>query len=183
MTASVQFRRYEEADTDALLALDEWALRDAGTDPADVPGSEDLGSVQEAYLDAGGDFIVGTVTPGDLDGAAARTPPQVGDRRLVAMGGYLPTEAGYDDERSVRGAAELHRMRVAPTHQGRGYGRVLLAELEARAVDAGFELLLATTATRQRRAVAFYPAAGYREVGRSEHGGYELVHYEKRICC
>lgn len=86
-----------------------------------------------------------------------------------AMGGYLPTEAGYDDERSVRGAAELHRMRVAPTHQGQRYGRAVLAELEARAVDAGFELLLATTAARQRRAVAFYPAAGYREVDGSTH--------------
>ena len=98
-----------------------------------------------------------------------------------AMGGYPPTEAGYDDEHSVTGAAELHRVRVRPTHQGQGYGRVLLGNLESRAVDAGFELLLATTAARQRRAVAFYPAAGYREVSRSTHDEDELVHYEKRI--
>lgn len=183
MTDRLQLRRYgtADADADALLALDEWALRDAGTDPADVPGSEDLGSVQEAYLDAGGDFVVGTVPAGDAGLDSGHTPPLVGDRCLVAMGGYLPTEAGYDDERSVTGAAELHRMRVAPTHQGRGYGRALLAELEARAVDAGFGLLLATTAARQRRAVAFYPSAGYTEVGRSTHEGYELVHFEKPV--
>jgi len=181
MTGRLQFRRYEAADADALLALDEWALRDAGTDPADVPGSEDLGSVRKSYLDAGGDFVVGTVRSVTAGANAARPPPRTGDRYLVAMGGYLPTEEGYDDERSVRGGAELHRMRVAPTHQGRGYGRALLAELESRAAGAGFELLLATTAARQRRAVAFYPAAGYTEVGRSEHGGYELVHFEKPI--
>ena len=72
-------------------------------------------------------------------------------------------------------------MRVAPPHQGRGYGRRLLSELERRALAAGFRLLLATTAARQRSAVAFYPAAGYREVGRSTYGEYELVHFEKEI--
>lgn len=177
----VRFRRYEAADADALLALDEWALRDAGTDPADVPGSADLRSVQESYLDTGGDFVVGTVRSLEAEADAARTAPRTVDGYLVAMGGYLPTEVGYDDERSVRGGAELHRMRVAPTHQGRGHGRTLLDDLESRAAEAGFELLLATTAVRQRRAVAFYPSAGYREVGRSEHDGYELVHFEKPI--
>ena len=58
MTDDVQFRRFEPGDTDALLALDEWALREAGTDPEDVPGSDDLLSVSESYLDADGDFVV-----------------------------------------------------------------------------------------------------------------------------
>jgi ribosomal protein S18 acetylase RimI-like enzyme len=96
------------------------------------------------------------------------------------MGGYLPTEVGYEDERSVPDAAELHRMRVAPTHQRRGYGRALLDELERRATAAGFDLLVATTAMRQESAVRFYRSNGYTEVDRSEYGEYDLVHFEKR---
>ena len=45
------------------------------------------------------------------------------------------------------------------------------------------ELVLAVrrAAARQRSAVAFYPAAGYREVGRSTYGEYELVHFQKEL--
>ncbi len=183
MADTIRFRRFEARDTDALQTLDALALRDAGTEPADVPGSDDLQTVGESYLDAGGEFLVGV-----LSGAAVNPPdkrqrrlPETTDGSLVAMGGFLPTEAGYEDERSVTGAAELHRMRVAPTHQGRGYGRALLGELERRAREAGFDLLLVTTARRQHRAVRFYDAAGYDEVDRSEYGEYELVHFEKSI--
>lgn len=176
----VWLRRYEDGDGDALVALDEWALGEAGTDPEDVPGSDDLQSVEESYISAGGDFVVGTIPCKDAemgkDGLL-----QVRDTYLIAMGGYLPTEVGYEDERSVTEAAELHRMRVAPTHQGRGYGRALLDELERRAVEAGFTLFVATTAARQERAVRFYPSAGYDEVDRSTYDEYELVHFEKRI--
>ena len=180
MTDDVQFRRFEPGDTDALLALDEWALREAGTDPEDVPGSDDLLSVSESYLDADGDFVLGTVPAVEVPDDADRTPPESGDGYIVAMGGYLPTEVGYEDERSVPDAAELHRMRVAPTHQRRGYGRALLDELERRATAAGFDLLVATTAMRQESAVRFYRSNGYTEVDRSEYGEYDLVHFEKR---
>jgi GNAT superfamily N-acetyltransferase len=97
------------------------------------------------------------------------------------MGGVLPSAAGHDEERRVEGAAALHRMRVAPTHQGRGYGRAILDALEAAARERGFDVVLATTARTQPRAVAFYPAAGYDLVGESTAAGYELVHYEKRL--
>lgn len=179
-----RFRRYEPGDADAVWALHEWAMAGTGTDPADIPGTEDLRSVETAYREAGGAFLVGvldgdpaTVTPAGSD----RLPPATADGTLVAMGGLVPNEAGHDDERSVAGAAELHRMRVAPTHQRRGYGRQLLAELETSARELGFETLLATTARTQPAAVAFYPAAGYEQVGESTVAGYELVHFEKPL--
>ena len=172
----MRLRRYEDGDGDAVWRLHERALADAGTDPAAVPGTEDLRRVGKVYLD-GGEFLVGLLPESE----AADAVPRVADGALAAMGGFLPNEDGHDDERTVRGAAELHRMRVAPAHQRQGYGRRLLVALEERAREAGFERLLATTAARQRASTRFYPAEGYTETGRSTHGDYELVHFEKAL--
>jgi len=179
MSDDVTLRRYDARDTDAVWDLHEWAMQAAGTDPADIPGTEDLRQIETTYLDGGGDFLVGVWQGADID--AERPLPGTFDGPLVAMGGVLPSEAGHDDERTVAGAAELHRMRVAPPLQGRGYGRELLAALETRAVELGFDLLLATTAARQEAATRFYPAAGYEAVGQSTMGEYELRHYEKEL--
>jgi len=170
---AVRFRRYDPRDQAAMLALHEWAMEAAGTTPSDIPGTADLQAIEREYF-AGGDFVVGLLAEGpDL--------PETFDGQIVAMGGFLPSEDGHEDERTVADAAELHRMRVAPTHQRRGIGRQLLAELEGRIREAGFETALATTARRQEGAVAFYPSAGYREVDRSTYGEYDLVHYEKSL--
>jgi GNAT superfamily N-acetyltransferase len=175
----VEFRRYDSRDQEAVLTLHEWAMAEAGTDPDDIPGTQDLQQIEGTYL-SGGDFIVGTV-PADEARDEHGALPETVDGALVAMGGFLPSEDGHEDERSVAGAAELHRMRVAPTHQRQGLGRRLLAELEARIDRQGFETVVATTASRQASSVAFYPAAGYREVDRSTYGEYELVHFEKSL--
>jgi ribosomal protein S18 acetylase RimI-like enzyme len=171
----IRFRRYAPEDGEAVRTLHEWAMRDAGTDPEDIPGTEDLQAIERAYLDSGGDFVVGIATEDGDD------LPATAEGGLAAMGGFMPSEEGHEDERRVPGAAELHRMRVAPPLQGEGYGRELLAELESRIREAGFDRIVATTAATQRRAVAFYPAAGYREVDRSTFGEYELVHFEKEL--
>ena len=179
MTSDLALRRYDTRDADVVWELHEWAMRTAGTDPADVPGTDDLRQIERHYVETGGAFLVG-VPEGDgaeVDPAV----PETFDGPLVAMGGFLPSESGHDDERTVPGAAELHRMRVAPPLQGRGYGRELLTALERRAADRGFEALLATTAARQEAAARFYPAAGYREVDRSTQGEYELRHFEKAL--
>lgn len=175
--ADLRLRQYDPRDSDAVWQLHERAMRAAGTDPSDIPGTEDLRTIETSYLDAGGDFLVGIC---DAD-STAPTLPETFDGALVTMGGLLPSEAGHDDEQTVPGAAELHRMRTAPAHQGQGFGRQLLGALERRARAAGFERALATTACRQQRAVAFYRAADYREVDRSNFGEYELLHFEKLL--
>ena len=207
-TERPQFRRYEPADADAVWELHDRALRDAGTDPADVPGTEDLRRIEAAYLDVGGEFLIGVVpatedenvngNPRDDPGAEAeddgasperrthRRPSRARELRtddglLVAMGGFVPREASDAGKRTLAGAAELHRMRVAPAVQRRGYGRELLERVERRAADSGFDRLLATTARNQSAAVAFYPAAGYERVGESTDSGYRLLHFEKRL--
>lgn len=178
MSDALRVRRYEDGDADAVWTLHERTLAAAGTDPADVPGTDDLRRVRAAYLGPGGEFLVG-VLPGPVEGGHAGAP-RTDDGALVAMGGFRPRESGGDG-RPDGGAAELRRMRVAPDHQRRGHGSRLLGALEDRAREAGFDRLLATTARRQRSAVRFYPARGYAETGRSTHGAYELLHFEKRL--
>lgn len=186
------FRSYEPPDDDAIWELHRWAMRETGVDPDDVPGTDDLRSVRSSYLDTGGAFVVGVAdSPPDGDSGAAaaiggfdastRDALRTRDGVIVAMGGYLPNSAGHADERDRPGAAELHRMRVAPPCQRLGFGRALIGELERRATAAEFGSLLATTSTRQSAALSFYPDNGYEEVGRSTAGAYELVHYEKSL--
>jgi len=173
----LDLRAYDPRDADAVWRLHELAFRDLDTDPDDIPGTDDLRDVRGAYVEAGGGFLVGTVPAA----SAAPGVPRVHDGALVAMGGFLPSEAGHDDERTVAGAAELHRMRVAPSCQRRGYGRRLLRALEAAVRDAGYDPVLATTARRQTAAVNFYRDEGYATVGESTEGDYELVHFEKPL--
>ena len=212
MTVGLRLRTYDPRDEAAVRALHEWALRDAGVDPADVPGTDDLNAIEASYLDAGGEFVVGVVDAADPangptdsangstdaangltgpadsstdaapdDAEASATGLDTRDGTLAAMGGYLPNPAGHGEERDRPGAAELHRMRVAPPYQRRGYGRALFEELERRAAAADFGTLLATTSTRQAAALEFYRAHGYEEVARSTAGAYELVHFEKEL--
>ena len=172
----LNFRQYRPTDADPVWHLHEWALEEAGTDPADLPGVEDLRAIEATYLDDG-DFVVGVGTEARRDEQFLRTDDGV----VVAMGGFLPSEVGHEDERTIAGAAELHRMRVAPTQQGSGHGRALLKTLERRAAAAGFDRLLATTAARQAAAVGLYESAGYDRVGTSDYGEYELRHFEKQL--
>ena len=198
MNATLSLRAYDPRDEAAVWALHEWAMRDTGVDPGDVPGTDDLRSIESSYVDSGGAFVVGTVGPADDASTPASDPaasasasdPATGesldalathDGTLAAMGGYVPNRAGHSDERDRPGSAEIHRMRVAPPYQRRGYGQVILAELERRATTDGFPRVLATTSTRQAAAVEFYRTRGYERAATSTAGAYELVHFEKEL--
>jgi|AntDeeMetagen192_2_1112575.scaffolds.fasta_scaffold06361_2 GNAT superfamily N-acetyltransferase len=177
-------RSYDPRDATAIRRVDDLSLAETETNPDDIPGNDDLADVQASYPDAGGEFVVGVVEDREtLPGTDDRSFEDVEthDGYVVAIGGYLPSETGYADERSVAGGAELHRMRVHPAAQRQGFARKLLADLESRIVAAGYDPILATTARRQRKAVEFYPSAGYEQVGESTMGEYDLVHFEKRI--
>ncbi|TKX52527.1 GNAT family N-acetyltransferase, partial [Halorubrum sp. SP3] len=149
-----------------------------------------LRTVETSYLETGGTFVVATVDGEQSYIDQSTETEQSGytlsdlttyDGLLVAMGGILPNQAGHSDERDRPGAAELHRMRVAPPQQRRGYGKQILRELERRAAANGFETLLATTSTRQSAALDFYAGQGYEQTGTSTAGSYELVHFEKQL--
>ncbi|MDS0260175.1 GNAT family N-acetyltransferase [Haloarcula sp. S1CR25-12] len=153
-------RRYDPADADTVWDLHERALRDAGGyDEAFAHRDTDLRDVTGAYLDAGGEFLVG-----ERSG------------EVVAMGAFQPHDT--DD-----GAVVLRRMRVAPAHQRAGHGTRLLHELEARARKRGFERAELDTTPAQTTAVAFYEHHGYERIGREyvEAADTTLLFYEKSL--
>ncbi|PSQ05999.1 N-acetyltransferase [Halobacteriales archaeon QS_4_69_31] len=147
-------RRFDPGDADAVVDLHERALDAAGTDPTDVPGTRDLRRVEAAYLDTGGEFLVG-----EAGGA------------VVAMGGP-PVDGPL---------GELFRMTVDPAHQREGYGSAIIEGLEAAARERGVKRTRLTTGARQESALGFYARHGYAETGRESHGEHELVGFAKRL--
>lgn len=107
-------------------------------------GDEDVTALDPAqFATPAGFFAVGYV-----DGAA------------VACGGWRARDAGSDP--ALRdGDAEIKRMYVAATHRGRGYARVVLAELERTAAAAGRRRAILETGTLQPEAIALYLSEGY----------------------
>jgi ribosomal protein S18 acetylase RimI-like enzyme len=151
----IDIRRYREADHDAVWALHNLALNRVGAHGGNGAWDDDLHHVQEVYLDAGGEFLVGTLAG-----------------RIVAMGGISRVDGGR---------AKVRRMRVHPDVQRRGLGSAILRALEARAAELGYRTLFLDTTTRQTAAQAFYTGHGYREVGRDRYGEFELILYEKEL--
>ena len=81
------------------------------------------------------------------------------------------------------GEAEVKRLFVLPAARGRGIGRALMAELEARAAAAGVGLVQLETGVKQPEALALYRALGY--VERGPFGAYRpdplCLFMEKRL--
>ncbi|MFW5956324.1 MAG: GNAT family N-acetyltransferase [Halorhabdus sp.] len=147
-------RRYRAGDADAVGRVHRRALQDAGTDPADVPGNQDLRWIEETFLRSGGEFLVA-----EQDG------------RIVACGGLLI------DGRT----AELMRIAVDPDAQREGFGSAILAGLEAAASDRGCDRVVLTTAGRQVAATQFYHDHGYERRELRQVNGYELIDFEKSL--
>ncbi len=62
------------------------------------------------------------------------------------------------------GVAEIKRMYVVPGARRLGLARRMLAELESRALAAGFPRLVLNTGDRQPAAIALYESSGYEAV-------------------
>ena len=60
-------------------------------------------------------------------------------------------------------------MRVHPEYQGRGYGQLILDELEAHARALGYRTLHLDTSILQLPAQRLYEKNGFREVGRDTY--------------
>jgi GNAT superfamily N-acetyltransferase len=73
----------------------------------------------------------------------------------VACGGLRPLAAGV---------AEIKRMFVTAAARGRGHGRTLLAELERRARDAGYDRVRVYTTEVLHEARALYADTGYHRI-------------------
>ena len=75
--------------------------------------------------------------------------------RALACGGICR----FDETR-----AELKRMYVVPEARGRGLGRCVLADLEARARKLGYAAIVLETGDRQVESLGLYRSAGYERI-------------------
>jgi ribosomal protein S18 acetylase RimI-like enzyme len=146
-------RRYRPEDCEVVLRLHEIGLRQTGTFVEGWDLDEDLLDIEGAYLNDGGEFLVGVL-----------------GSRIVAIGGL---------RRIAPGRAEIKRMRVDPAFQRRGFGQAILDALEERATELGYATLHLDTTVRQQAARHLYTRNGYREVRRGPIGPFECVFYEK----
>ena len=145
-------RRFATGDAGSVRFLDEATMSAAG---ARRRGDEDVDSIVAAYVQDGGEFLVG-----------------IRDGRLIAMGAL----------RHVTDAVgELNRMRLHPGFQRRGFGRTILARLEHRASELGYRTPRLHTPAIPTAAQRLYSTAGYRQVGRGQLAGTEVVYFEKAL--
>jgi GNAT superfamily N-acetyltransferase len=103
-----------------------------------------------------GDHFVPTerifATVDDFDAPGAAWLVVYEDGRAVACGGLRPVAPGV---------GEIKRMFVTAAARGRGHGRKLLAELERRAREHGYERVRLYTTEVLHEARALYDDAGY----------------------
>ena len=127
-----------------------------GLRPGDgVYYDDDFGRVEEIYLRAGGEFVVGEVR-----------------EEIVAIGGLRRVDDAI---------AEMVRLRVRPDQQGQGYGASIVAVLEERAVELGYRVLRADTTIKQPVALELYRSSGWEEINRRVTGATVTVYFEKRL--
>lgn len=151
----MQFIRYRAEHQEPMLALHRNALEGIALGMTQQQDEADLVAIEDVYLGRRGEFLVGLV-----------------DGRLVAMGGFQWLSEGL---------AELRRMRIARDLQGRGYGTLLLRELERRASLSGIRTLCLSAARRRPLTLEFYRQHGYQETGRGSYGAVETVLFRKRL--
>ena len=77
------------------------------------------------------------------------------------------------------GALLLDNVAVAPSTQGKGYGRVLVAYAEAEARRRGHNEVRLYTHVLMTENLALYARLGFRETGRVSEKGYERVYMAK----
>lgn len=76
----------------------------------------------------------------------------------------------------------IENLAVAPAHQGRGYGRQMLAHAEALARELGYRVVRLYTNTLFVENIAFYRKHGYHADGETAFKGGFIAHMSRRLC-
>jgi GNAT superfamily N-acetyltransferase len=152
----MRIRRYDSEDNATVFALHQECLAQVGLRPGDgVYYDDDFAHVEETYLRAGGEFLVGVVAG-----------------EIAAIGGL---------RRVNDVVAEMVRLRVRPDQQSQGYGAAFVTVLEERAVELGYRILRADTTVRQPVAMELYRSSGWHEINREVTGATVTVYFQKRL--
>ncbi|WP_028045430.1 GNAT family N-acetyltransferase [Cellulomonas sp. URHE0023] len=108
-----------------------------------------------------------------------RAEPELGSADRLSR----PGTRDADGLPTVR-TAEYKRIWTSSAHRRRGLAREVLAELEVRAVAAGYERLYLTTGPRQPEAAALYLATGWTPLFDSTLAPEEIgpLAFEKWLC-
>lgn len=75
----------------------------------------------------------------------------------------------------------LENIAVAPSSQGKGYGRNLIAFVERQARHSGSAAVRLYTNIHMHENLALYPALGYAEIDRRREDGFDRVYFEKQL--
>jgi len=148
-------RQYRPEDQPVVWDLHVVCMKAIGVYIDDPTLETDLNDIPAAYLNNRGDFLVGEH-----------------DKAIVAMGALRPLSETR---------AEIKRMRVHPTMQGRGYGRAVLLALEERARQLGYRELELETGELQTAARGLYTSHGFVEFKRGKVRYMDCIWFEKQI--
>jgi len=153
---SLEIRRYQSSDQNAVSKLHQQALEPTG---AMLPGGpwndDDLKNIEKEYIDNGGDFFVGIL-----------------NKRIICMGAL---------KKKTDVIAEIKRMRVHPHYQRKGLGQLMLDKLEEKARQLGYKELYLDTTTKQIPAQQLYEKNGYQQYGQTSYARLDILFYKKKL--
>ncbi|TVT21798.1 GNAT family N-acetyltransferase [Amycolatopsis acidiphila] len=128
--------------------------------PYDHPDAVKLvDGVQQEYVVRYGDQDLTPVDPAEFALPHGLFLVGYDDGVPVACGGWRAHPDGLGP-----GEAEIKRMFVVESARGKGFARVILAELERTAAVAGHRRLVLETGLKQPEAIALYRSSGYAEI-------------------
>ncbi|HVC26170.1 MAG TPA: GNAT family N-acetyltransferase [Acidimicrobiales bacterium] len=146
------------------------------------PAAREVGEMVDRMLDdlavlySGFDRSVMILDPGEFR-------PPVGAWVVVELGGRPLASGGVRRCEVGDTIGELKRIWVEPEARGRGVARVLLAALERRAAELGYDEIYLDTGPRQHAAMRLYETSGYEVIsnyGRNAASTF-LTSYAKRL--
>nr|WP_256985356.1 GNAT family N-acetyltransferase [Rhodococcus sp. 06-1059B-a] len=164
------------------MSLDTAALQFVAvhqTDPLAAPLIEELALEYSSRYDT---------TPGQMYSELKSYPAEEfeppGGALIVAIVDGVPVAGGAFRQYDAT-TAELKRIWTAATHRKRGYGKIVVAELERIAAERGYSRIYLTTGWNQPEAVALYLSTGYTPLYDQSLSSAEVgVHpFEKSLNC
>jgi N-acetylglutamate synthase-like GNAT family acetyltransferase len=153
--AQLKIRRFKKSDNKAV-----WNLHILGLEQftAYLGGKwdKDLDNIEKVYL-KNGDFIVGEI-----------------NKKVIAMGAF---------KKISKNIAEIKRIRIHPDYQRKGFGQVILVELEKRSAKLGYNILQLDTTNKQIPAQRFFEKNGYVMTKSKPLKKFDLdmIYYEKKL--
>lgn len=149
-------RDWHKSDRDQAAQVINKVLREYGLPWQPTEADRDVIEVEQAYLQAGGEFWV-VEFQADIVGTAAYYPIKRGDL-----------------------AVEIRKMYLLPQVRGKGLGKYLLQQLETAIAQKGFRTIWLETASILKEAVILYEKNGYQPASGVETARCDLV-YRKKI--